>query len=268
VYGDADDAHLALHGREGRLVLLQEAWGDRTAPDPAFYQAEYDADLTAARGLTATDRWVTFELADPPAAIATDTPVRVCATIAGVAVDSWMASPSDGEVRAGALRRELCTRAGFELCRIVVREGLLGQRIAGGGSLRDRLRAAAAARGDAAAAATTEPVGAPEGFALAPGWEGRARTALADCPGHVIGRRHAGTVGLSASRPAALPRLAAEEALAAARVAGDPVVIVGRPGPDAPLAYAPELVWHDAVEVAGAMPVAGWAQDEPAEGRR
>lgn len=233
-----------LHDRVGWLVFLREAWGAPTASNASFYTAGHDGELAATADLPAVDGWVAFELADPPAQIRTDMPVRVCASVGGVAVDTWTAAPSDGLIRAGALRRELCTRAGFELCRIVVREALLGQPIAGEMTLRERLRAAATRRARAAGA-MSGATGRPAGCALAPGWEGRARVALGDRPGHVIGRRRRGPIGSSASRPATLPRRAAESVLTGARAAGDPIVVLDRPGPQAPVTYAPDLLWDD-----------------------
>ncbi|HEY6781383.1 MAG TPA: polysaccharide deacetylase family protein, partial [Thermoleophilaceae bacterium] len=88
-------------------------------------------------------------------------------------------------------------------------------------------------------------VDAPAGVVLAPGWERHALRALdGDDEAFVIARRRGAAVGLSGSRAALIPRAAAADAVAGARAVGDPVIAVGRPGPNSPAAYAPDIVWN------------------------
>ncbi len=53
-------------------------------------------------------------------------------------------TPSEGRISSAQLRERIITAAGFELCRVVVREAVLGHPVAEApASLRERLRLAA-----------------------------------------------------------------------------------------------------------------------------
>ena len=229
-----------VHDYTGWELLLQEVCGDPETGNAAFYDAECDDQLAPVRRERVDTGWVAVELSEPLPEIACDGLLRVAASVGGATLAAIEIEPIQGRVTAGALRREICTQAGFELCRLAVREGLLGRPLLDGSSLRERLRAAAAAR------AATPPAAAeaPAGLSLAPGWERHAARAV-DGAGsaYVIGRRRGAVTGLSGSRVAAVPRTAAGEAVACARAVGDPVIAVGTPGPDAAAVYAPDIVW-------------------------
>jgi peptidoglycan/xylan/chitin deacetylase (PgdA/CDA1 family)/SAM-dependent methyltransferase len=144
-----------------------------------------------------------------------------------------------------------------------VREGVIGRPAGDGTSLRARLAEAAVraaydgrdsagpsiARGGRATEedSRTPASRAPAGLSLAPGWQAEAARAL---NGHraarLIARRREARTGLSGSRMAVFPRAAGADVVTAARTAGDPVIEVGTPGPDAPVFYVPGIVWHAA----------------------
>ncbi|HYI98573.1 MAG TPA: trifunctional glycosyltransferase/class I SAM-dependent methyltransferase/polysaccharide deacetylase [Thermoleophilaceae bacterium] len=229
-----------VHDYAGWELLLQEVCGDPETGNAAFYDAAHDDELVPAGRERASGGWAAVELSAPLPEILGEGTLRVAAGVGGATLAAVEVEPVDGRVTAGALRREICTQAGFELCRLAVREGLIGRPLLDGSTLRERLRAAAAARAAVPAAAAA----APEGSSLAPGWERHATRALEGADsGYVIARRRGAVTGLSGSRAAAVPRAAASEAVAAARAAGDPVIEVGEPAPGAAAIYAPDIVW-------------------------
>lgn len=260
---------------DGWELLLQAVSGDSETGNAAFYDPDCD-DRLAPAGLEQVDGgWVAVELSAPLHELVCDETVRVAASVGGATLAAVEIEPAGGRVTAGALRREIFTHAGFELCRLAVREGLIGRPLLDGASLRERLRAAAAAR------AAVPPVAAkaPDGLALAPGWERHAARALGGAEsGYAIARRRAAITGLSGSRMAAIPRAAAGDAVAAARTAGDAVISVGDPGPDAPAVYAPDIVWagqalepdlvRDEGQALGRDPAAQATPDADADPRR
>jgi len=256
-----------VHDYAGWELLLQEAWGAPETPNAAFYDPAHDELLEPAGSVRAVDGWVAVELSEPLPEIVCAGPVHAAVAIGGATLAALALEPLDGRVSAGALRREICTQAGFELCRLVVRQGLLGRPRGDGVPLRARLReAAAAAAAPLAAADASVAVELAPGGALAPGWERHARAAAGAGDAWVVGRRRGAATGLAGSRVALLPRGASSDALAGARAAGDPVVAVGRPGSDAPLAYAPDVVWSDPQAPPAAPPAADADEQAPLPG--
>jgi peptidoglycan/xylan/chitin deacetylase (PgdA/CDA1 family) len=256
------------HDADGWELLLQELFGAPQTPNAAFYDADFDDQLEPAATVRPRDGWAAVELSAPLPQLDGEAPVRVVATIGGATLGAFELAPSEGRVAAGALRREICTQGGFELCRLAVRQGVVGRAPDDGARLRERLASSAAAlRGapsiarlpdgvvPAARAAGCEPpvagppaaAGLPDGCALAPGWERHAARALGARDGAwLIPRRRGARTGLAGSRVALLPRLAAAEAITGARAAGEPVIALGAPGGDAPALYVPDIVWRDA----------------------
>lgn len=229
-----------VHDYAGWELLLQEVCGDPGTGNAAFYDADCDDRLVPARRERVDSGWVAVELSAPLPELECEEMVRVAASVGGATLAAVEIEPASGRVMAGGLRREICTEAGFELCRLAVREGLIGRPVLDRSSLRERLQAAATARAAIPAAAAT----APGGLTLAPGWERHAARALDGAEsGYAIARRCEAATGLSGSRVAVLPRSAGEDVIAGARAAGDPVIAVGCPGPRAPTVYAPDIVW-------------------------
>ena len=144
---------------------------------------------------------------------------------------------SGARTTAGDLRAALTAAAGLGLCRVAVREALLGRPLGAQGSLRERLARAAAGR--ASERAPDGCAGRGRWARAAPGWNAAMAIALAGASGALLLARHGGP-----ARRAALPAAAAGELIDAARLAGEPACV--RPAGARPerVAYLPELLWR------------------------
>ena len=138
--------------------------------------------------------------------------------VGGAAVGLVAVPVSDGIVSAGELLTALTTEGGLELCRVAVREGVVGREL-DGASLRQRL--------------------------------GEARRRLEDddrssrAERSTLGRHPAAPFGTSGSRRALLPSVALPEIRELAALTGQP--FVERAGAhDAPILYAPGLLGSSA----------------------
>jgi len=219
------------HDRVGWAVFLQEIWARPDWPNERFYDPQASEEAAAQR--CAADDWFTVEVsADLPDLEVSGHELDVVLTVGGVALGVVTVPVEQNIVRAQELRAALTSASGFELCRAAVREGLLGQPMAGPESLRERL---------AAAASEAAPL---------PGWPDAPGSARAlggvlspGEPSVVLGRRTPEVFGTSASRRAILPVAAVRELVEAAEVASEPVVQVPQPGePPARVVYAPDLI--------------------------
>lgn len=220
-----------LHDRVGWTVFLQEIWGKPAWPRERFYDPQAPEEATTR--YRAANNWPAVEVSrDLPDLQVSGRKLDVVLTVGGVALGVVTVPVKRNTVRAQELRVALTRTSGFELCRAAVREGLLGQPMASPASLRDRLAAAASEA------------------AQFPGWPGAPGSARAfggaPSPGAssvVLGRRAHKVFGTSASRRAILPAAAARELVDAAKVAGDPVIQVPRPGePPERVVYASDLL--------------------------
>lgn len=222
---------------EAWALLLRELWGDEgSAPAPPPPPA--------------APSWLVVEVSRPLPEPARDRSQLIVATVGGATLGTLALAPARRPVAAHELRRRIEALGGFELCRLAVREGLIGRPLRSGADLRTRLRAVADAR--EALPHDVADASSPLGITLAPGWQRHAAQALdGEAAGFVIARRRQAVVGLSGSRVAVLPRAAARELLASAGTAGDVVVSIGEPGEDAAVVYAPDVVWSEAGAPAG-----------------
>jgi peptidoglycan/xylan/chitin deacetylase (PgdA/CDA1 family)/SAM-dependent methyltransferase len=154
---------------------------------------------------------------------------------------------------ARALRAAITAVGGFELCRVAVREALIGRRTASGAGLREVLARVALERARAPEADERDEhrlrLEAPTGVDPAPGWLEAAAGLCAGADGLLLARHGPdpgdGVLGTSASRAASLPGEAVGDLLAAAQAVGEPVV-GGGPGPHRAVRYSPELLWRPA----------------------
>lgn len=254
-----------VHDHAGWELLLQEVCGDARTPDAAFYDQRHDHDLEAKGQVEVDNGWAAVELAAPlPELVVEGRSALVAASVGGATLAAVAVVPRGRRVSAGALRRAICTEAGFELCRLAVRQGVIGRPPHDGVSLRRRLLDAA--RTEAPAEHDGADWRAPAGIVLAPGWEAHAARALnGHSAAHVIARRRTALTGLSGSRRAAIPLAAAPDAVAAARAAGDPVIELGAAGPGSPALYVPDIVWERGRTASGAAEAA--SGDAPGPGR-
>jgi peptidoglycan/xylan/chitin deacetylase (PgdA/CDA1 family) len=238
------------HDRVGWTIFLQEIWGRPEWPNEVFYDSQAVEEAAPYRRVD--DGWLVIEVSqDLPDIEFAGQSLDVVLTVGGVALGVVSVPVKENIVRAHELRVALTAASGLELCRAAVREGLLGWPIAGPGSLRTRLAAAAVVAGGdrdgpVAGAVTDLALRAGEVAlpVLAPGLAGALSRALSPGErGMVLGRRAGETMGTSASRRASLPAAAAHALIHAASTAGEPVIHCPGPGEQPErIVYAPDLI--------------------------
>jgi peptidoglycan/xylan/chitin deacetylase (PgdA/CDA1 family)/SAM-dependent methyltransferase len=170
--------------------------------------------------------------------------------IGGAPVALFAVAASGGVVSARRLRAAALAAAGFELCRVVAREAIVGFAAADPRSLRDRLASRATEAeglerrgvdggGRECGGDAFQPF--DRGIVVAASW---ARIAAgAGVEGDLLLARRVGAVGTSASRRATLPAAAGGALCDAARAAREPAIGAhGAPG-QAAVRYVPELLW-------------------------
>jgi len=121
------------HDHIGWTVFLQELWGSPDSPESAFYEP-YPVDASEAKErfeIELSNEIHDREL-DANAA-------EVAVMISGAGIGLVTVPVLEGWLSAPALRAAINVAGGFELCRVAVREALLGKPFEGSGSLRERL---------------------------------------------------------------------------------------------------------------------------------
>jgi peptidoglycan/xylan/chitin deacetylase (PgdA/CDA1 family)/SAM-dependent methyltransferase len=237
------------HDRIGWVVFLQEIWGRPEWPDGRFYNPPEEKE--PAPRCSSEDGWLIAEVSEDPASVETfRSELKVILTVGGVAVGVVTVTVKENAVHADDLRAALNDASGYELCRAVVREALLGQPFGTGESLRSRLAAAAARRRKRLAAPIFAGLAKINGFTTVPAVTTIAENALLGAvawgePALVLGRRIPETFGTCASRRAMLPAAAARELLETASIAGEPAILLP-PGDNKPerVVYAPDFICH------------------------
>jgi peptidoglycan/xylan/chitin deacetylase (PgdA/CDA1 family) len=243
-----------VHDLIGWTIFLQELWGHKEWLSDQFYDPHMLN--AAARREHAGEAWLTLDLADDICDIEVVGPSLDLAISVGESIIGALTIPSDqGIVRAQSIRAAVTSATGMELCRAVVREGLIGRPFKGSDPLRARLAAAAARRADSMV--IKEPaqmmlvsgdasIGAINGQPLVPGLAAALRRMIA--PGErttIIGRHISDQIGTSVSRRASLPAVSAPELARAAAAFGAPVISI--PWLNATpkrLLYAPDVIWQ------------------------
>jgi len=259
-----------LHDRVGWSLFLRELWGPAVTSENVM--ANSDSSVAPAANRT---EWTELEVSEDLGDIRAETPlIHVEVLVGGVAVGAVGAAGERGVVTAAPLRDTITNDMGMELCRVAVREGVLGRSLRGGGTLRERLRTASrSSRGKLTHISATSEAsyGGPPPIEqsilsqshsshhsaassststhaqqlIAPDWNSAlARATTNGGRVTVLARHEAGVAGTSASRRAALPIDAAAHVLDAAAAADEPVVHVGSPTEQPQrLVYAPDLLW-------------------------
>ena len=171
---DSLDEH--LHPRSGWTLFLQEVWGWPDKPLDWFYNplAE-DADPSL---IQCEDGWLKVDVCERIPDVACDAESLQVAAYAGGAALGVLSIPAQaGLIKSAAIRSRVTQACGFELCRVAVREALLGKRFDAPGALYDRL-AASRLR-----VSTMTPdnfiLDEPPGAPLVDGWQQAAAPVLA-----------------------------------------------------------------------------------------
>lgn len=126
-----------LHNKVGWALFLQELWGRPCWPVEDFYnEALEDTAAIQLRSGTTLTLAVHESLPDIETAVS---PLAVTLTIGRAALDPVAVTADQGIINAQSLRVALTTQAGFTLCRLAVREGLIGTPLHDETPLRTRL---------------------------------------------------------------------------------------------------------------------------------
>jgi hypothetical protein len=140
-----DCAFAELHDRVGWTVFLQEIWG---LPDWSEDRFTKGALEIPASGIGGTPKRMRLEIAGSLGNLDTRAgEVELSVTLGGAGLLSFRVPARRRAVTAQQLRAAIIRKCGTELCRVAVREGIVG-RLLSGPPLRARLAAAAAQRGD------------------------------------------------------------------------------------------------------------------------
>jgi len=210
-----------VHTRAGWLVFLQELWGRPEWPLSTFYEEKpHDPGVALRPG---GDR-VVIEISDELPDLVSTKEIQLDVRMGGVSL-GWMTVPP---VNRCQLRMRIIRAVGRDLYRVAVREALVGAPLVGGGTLRERLRAAANGRRNGE---TASPSNGREA----------AIHALHPMGGIALARRGLGAAGTSSSHRAMFPRLVAQDVVDAAESRGDTVIRVAGNGSSC-VVYAPEVI--------------------------
>jgi hypothetical protein len=145
---------IQAHDQVGWTIFLQELWGHSDWSQEIFYDPQA-AEQKRNEGKNnsqspaehSTDGCHVVEVSGELADVKLSGQfLNVVLTVGGIAIGVFTIPTESGIVSAGQLQVALTIESGFELCRAVVREGLLGRPLADGVSLRKRLAQAAAVR--------------------------------------------------------------------------------------------------------------------------
>jgi len=211
----------ALHDIVGWTVLLQELWDEPSRPSEWFYDERAD-DSRDADGAQQS----VIDVAMPLRGWRTGRPLEhLELRVGGTPVARVDMSPMDGVITPSMMRARGTIATGYELCRVAVRDAILGCPLDDPTALHVRLAKLAAT--------------APRESSMLPAW---VATLGASSNAVVYPRRH-GPVGTSVSRRAMFPRVVADAVHASAVAAGEavPSSPVGGDAAVGPIIYAPEL---------------------------
>jgi peptidoglycan/xylan/chitin deacetylase (PgdA/CDA1 family)/GT2 family glycosyltransferase len=246
------------HDLIGWTVFLQEFWGRPTWASAQFYDPQTVEPGLPRRRIDGA--WLMIEAADDLQDLEVCVPaLDITLTVGGVAAAALTIPIDRPVISAQELRAALTLALGKELCRVAVREGLIGRPLMAGGSLRERLAEAAIALPRPNTIAPDSPIqlvltstdltlGVMGASALVPGAAGALRRVAT--PGErvmVLGRHMHDSIGTSVARRASLPAAAAGELIDAAQAAGEAVIHLPWPnGRPRRVCYAPDIIWRAA----------------------
>jgi peptidoglycan/xylan/chitin deacetylase (PgdA/CDA1 family) len=142
---------VTAHDHIGWTVFLQELWGSPDSSESALYDP-YPVEPRAAE--TRFDIEISEEILDRGLEA---NAAEVAVTIGGARIGLIHVAVQNGWLSAAAIRAAINVSAGFELCRVAVREALLGKPFEPSASLRARLVEAASGERSSHAGVTFGP---------------------------------------------------------------------------------------------------------------
>ena len=151
----ADSLWTTLHDQVGWVLFLQELWARFQWPNEVFYDSSY-VEAPAVFVHAADSPLIVETCQEIPDVVTPYQRLEVILTIAGVNLGTALVPVSAGTLRAHEIRVAITEFGGFNLCRLAVREGLLGTPLNDPIPLRARLAMAAAKHRLAEEAAATE----------------------------------------------------------------------------------------------------------------
>lgn len=230
---DLDES--VFHDTVGWTVFLQELWGRPSFSNERFYAFPGTSHPDGGEDCEAS---FVVEVSEdipsvPPGPAREDIAVTVGGAFLGLVTT---AVPAEG-IQADAVLSAITYWSGFELCRVAVREALVGKPIEGP-ALRKRLA-------ESARRLRLLPDVLPpqyDGELLAVGHQALTKS-LRPATSTVVIPRFRGPIGSNASRRAHLPTDLLSDVLETCDADKSPVVRVGSPGvPPRAIVYAPELI--------------------------
>ena len=133
------------HDQVGWLLFLQELWNRPDWSNEKFYDSQYVEPPSPCPYFA--DRQFNAEVSDTLLDVVTNQrKLEVTLAVGGAKLGCVIVSARQNRVRAQEIRAALATMAGFDLCRLAVRQGLIGQPLTDPTPLRVRLLAAARQR--------------------------------------------------------------------------------------------------------------------------
>ena len=198
------------HNQIGWLVFLQEIWARPGWDNRRFYEDIGIHKRAKRRQIEKGELWL--EISEPLDDI--ETPgerLQVTYALGGAVIGRFILPVKRRLVRAAQLRIAINYAAGYELCRVAIREGLLGKPLSEAISLHNRLEAAAKdAQGRPPVYGFEHSAGMGDNQSPNSSHETRifadvSAELAAGKTSLLIGRRHPGFPGTSHSRRAVLP---------------------------------------------------------------
>ena len=144
----AMDAHDALHRAVGWTVFLQELWGEPRLSLGRFYRARSYRLERFRRMIDRAGTTATVEITDElPGIAGRNSPLDLEVRLAGIPLTTIRVVSGRRRVDSEKLRSFINAATGMELCRVAVREAVIGIPLDDPRTLRERLRAQARAAG-------------------------------------------------------------------------------------------------------------------------
>ncbi len=127
-----------LFERSGWFLFLQEVWGQPQKPLDWFYNPL--AEEAGIAQVHNEDSWLQVDVSEAfPDVECAGEQLQVAVSVGGAAAGVLSVPVQQGKVSAAAIRSQVTRACGFELCRVAVREGILGSSFDEPGSLHQRL---------------------------------------------------------------------------------------------------------------------------------